>query len=101
MERHRAVPAAPYPAMPRTDTCVRKPGLRGFGGFPRYRSSLLPLAAARSPAHRTTSARSRSSDLNSLHAVMSADIPHAQDTDGSSQMRPSPPRNGRAMNRAK
>lgn len=61
----------------------------------------LPFAAVRSPAHRTSSTRSRSSDLNFLRAVMSADIPHAHDTDGSSQRRPSPPRNGRATNRAR
>ncbi|OBS63761.1 hypothetical protein A6R68_07701 [Neotoma lepida] len=32
---------------------------------------------------------------------MSADIPHAHDTDGSSWMRRSPPRNDRALNTAR
>lgn len=62
---------------------------------------VLPLAAVRSPVHRTASTRGRSSDLNFLHAVMSADIPHAHDTDGSSRMRRSPPRNDRALNTAR
>lgn len=94
MEQRRAEAATPYPAVLKTHTRVRTRGLRGLDRLPGQEQAVLPFAAVRSLAHSTSSPRSRSSDWNLLHAVMSADTPHARDTDGSSE-------EGRAMSGAK
>ncbi|XP_042790020.1 collagen alpha-1(III) chain-like [Panthera leo] len=67
------------PARPRTRPRARERGPRRARPRPPAAGEpALPLAAARSPAHSTSSAGSRSGRSRLLRAVMSADSPHAR-----------------------
>ena len=99
VESHRRRPAPRHATRLRTDPRLASRASEGSRIARAAGEPALPWAAVRSPAHSASSARS--SDSNFPHAVMSADIPHAHDSDGSSRTRPAPPRHSRATDRAR
>lgn len=99
VESHRRRPAPRHAARLRTDPGLASRASEGSRVARAAGEPALPWAAVRSPAHSTSSARS--SDSNFPHAVMSADIPHAHHSDGSSRTRPTPPRHSRATDGAR
>lgn len=94
VESHRRRPAPRHATRLRTDPGLASRASEGSHIARAAGEPALPWAAVRNPAHSASSARS--SDSNFPHAVMSADIPHAHDSDGPSRTRPAPPRHSRA-----